>query len=136
MSIMDNPRCPTCGLPLSRVENNIWICKICNMVYPVYRGRIVNEHGLIPGVDVELVQISGQNIAVLPSGVDVTETLKDPLFDKFLKLGPGKYKGPSTIADFLNLPPEQQQWYVDVFKQWKKIIKKQGLEKELKSIVE
>jgi len=62
---------------------------------------------------------------------EVQEALKDRLFEKYLQFGPGKAGGPATIADFLQLNPDQQKWYVDVFKTWKQVVKRDGIDKIL-----
>jgi len=63
--------------------------------------------------------ISGWELAVI----------RDPDFEKFLRYGPGRTGiGPKTVADFLALPEDRKRFFVDVFRQWKKIIKEKGID--------
>jgi hypothetical protein len=122
-------KCPTCGYYLERVDKNLWNCPVCGLFYPVYRAKPLQP--MIQGINVETVKLSGKQVAILPVG-ELVETLKDPLFDKYLKYGPGKYgRGPSTIQEFLELPEEEQAFYIRVFKRWKQEIKSSGLDKKL-----
>jgi hypothetical protein len=57
------------------------------------------------------------------------ELIRDPLFEKFLKYGPGRTGlGPKTVADFLALPSEQKAFYARVFKSWKQIVRQRGID--------
>jgi len=57
------------------------------------------------------------------------ELIRDPLFEKFLKYGPGRTGlGPKTVADFLALPSEQKAFYARVFKSWKQIVRQKGID--------
>lgn len=59
------------------------------------------------------------------------KVISDPLFEKFLRYGPGKAGGgPSTIAAFLNLPEEDKRFYARIFQTWKKIVKEKGVNVE------
>ena len=63
--------------------------------------------------------------------------IKDPLFDTFLKFGPGRTGiGPKTVSDFLSLSPKDKKFYAEVFKNWKKVVKQKGLADKLKKIRE
>jgi len=62
---------------------------------------------------------------------ETEETLKDPLFTKYLKYGPGKAGGPSTISEFLSLPPDQRKFYLNIYKDWKQVVKREGIDKKL-----
>jgi hypothetical protein len=56
------------------------------------------------------------------------QIIKDPLFDKFLRYGPGKTRiGPKTVGEFLSLPPDNKKFYAQVFKEWKKVIKERKI---------
>jgi len=56
------------------------------------------------------------------------QLLKDPLFEKFLRYGPGKSGiGPKTIGAFLELPEEEKRFYAKVFQEWKKVIKERNI---------
>jgi hypothetical protein len=56
------------------------------------------------------------------------QVLKDPLFEKFLRYGPGKSGiGPKTISEFLSLSEKDKRFYATVFREWKKVIKERKI---------
>lgn len=67
---------------------------------------------------------------------ETEEVLRDPLFQKYLKYGPGKTGGPSTISEFLSLPRDQRKFYLDIYKDWKQVVKKEGIDKKLLTMEE
>jgi len=72
----------------------------------------------------------------VPLVIDMEWALRDPLFPAFLTYGPGKTKsGPSTISEFMKLTPSQKRFYLDVFKEWRKIVRQKGIDKILLRMV-
>jgi hypothetical protein len=56
------------------------------------------------------------------------QIIKDPLFEKFLKYGPGRSGiGPKTTSQFLSLPESDRRFYAKVFENWKKIVKERKI---------
>jgi len=56
------------------------------------------------------------------------EVIKDPLFEKFLRYGPGRSNiGPKSISEFLELPESDKKFFVQVFNEWKKVIKEKNI---------
>jgi len=56
------------------------------------------------------------------------QIIKDPLFDKFLRYGPGRSGiGPKTVAQFLSLPESDKRFYANVFERWKRILKEEKI---------
>ncbi|MEM1551586.1 MAG: hypothetical protein QXH03_02815 [Candidatus Bathyarchaeia archaeon] len=72
---------------------------------------------------------AGSHILVVEP--EVEQALQDPMFQKFLEYGPGKTGGPATVADFLRLPLDQKKFYIEVFKNWKKVIREKKVNLEL-----
>jgi len=56
------------------------------------------------------------------------QIIKAPLFDKFLRYGPGRSGiGPKTVGAFLELSEEDKKFYAKVFNEWKKVIKERKI---------
>jgi hypothetical protein len=56
------------------------------------------------------------------------QVIRDPLFDKFLRYGPGRSNiGPKTVGQFLSLPDSDKRFYAKVFENWKKVIKERNI---------
>jgi len=87
----------------------------------------------IYGLDVKRLQTSGYETVRTEEGTfNVSkwelQTIKDPLFEKFLRYGPGRTNiGPKTISAFLSLPENEKKFYIEVFKEWKQVIKEKNL---------
>lgn len=62
--------------------------------------------------------------------IEVESALQDPLFKPFLVVS-GKNGGVSSIEEFMNLPPEQQEFYLRVFKHWRQKMRSKGLDRTL-----
>lgn len=70
-----------------------------------------------------------------PEAFESDETLsviKDPMFEMFLAYGPGKTGiGPKSVSEFLSLNRSDREFYMRVFKRWKKLVGKTELPKLL-----
>ena len=81
------------------------------------------------GFTTEYLALTAKSTAVADE--EIQNALKDPLFEKYLRFGPGKTGGPATVSEFLQLTLDQQKWYVNLFKTWKKIVKRDKIDKIL-----
>ena len=90
-----------------------------------YWSAFLKAMGLTPSVNLIIARGKSE------LSEEVRAALSDPLFASYLKYGPGKTGGPSTVAEFMQLSPEQQRWYLNLFRTWKKIVKRDGIDKTL-----
>jgi len=100
---------------MPKLDKNYWqsFLEAMNLIGPISEEtrRITSQHNL-SSLDMQLI--------------------RDPYFELFIKYGPGKTGyGPKTIAEFLELPEDQKQFYAKVFREWKKIIKQKGIGEKL-----
>jgi len=56
------------------------------------------------------------------------QLVRDPLFEKFLRYGPGRSGvGPKTAAEFLSLPESDKRFYARVFEEWKRVVRERRI---------
>lgn len=90
-----------------------------------YWETALQKLGLLSPITTEATLTSATQIGI--TGWEL-QIIKDPLFDKFLRYGPGRSGiGPKTVGEFLELPEEDKKFYAKVFQEWKKVIKERNI---------
>ncbi len=88
--------------------------------------------GLLSPITAEVTQYTASTAEI---GAEELKVIRDPLFDVFLRFGPGKTgSGPKTVGEFLALPPQDKKFYIEVFRNWKAVIREKRLEGNIREL--